>query len=82
MGLDAAIFQRIQHYYPYVLQLDLFASRLNRKIEKYVSWLPDPRAVAVDAFSFKWSRDFYAFPPFFVLHEFCRKSNTTDAGEF
>ena len=30
--------------------IDLFASRLNFKVEKYVSWHPDPLAYAVDAF--------------------------------
>ena len=45
--------------------IDLFASRLNRKTEKFVSWQPDPEAFAIDAFSFNWSdMFFYAFPPF------------------
>ena len=35
--------------------IDLFASRLNFKVEKYVSWHPDPGAYAVDAFSLSWS---------------------------
>ena len=32
-------------------QVDLFTSRLNTKLENYVSWQPDHKAVAVDAFS-------------------------------
>jgi hypothetical protein len=31
---------------------DLFASRLNKPLDRYVSWHPDPDAKAVDAFSF------------------------------
>ena len=31
---------------------DLFASRLNKQLDRYVSWHPDPDAKAVDAFSF------------------------------
>ena len=30
--------------------IDLFASRLNHKLEKYISFRPDPNAMAVDAF--------------------------------
>jgi len=32
-------------------QVDLFASRINRQISQYVSWKPEPEALAVDAFS-------------------------------
>ena len=46
-------------------EIDLFATRLNNKVEKYVSWSPDPGAVAIDAFTVNWSsKFFYAFPPF------------------
>ena len=45
--------------------IDLFASRNNTQIDKYVSWKPEPEAYAVDAFSICWSNDFmYIFPPF------------------
>ena len=44
--------------------IDLFASRLNKKCETYVSWKPDPGAKYIDAFSLSWKDlDFYAFPP-------------------
>lgn len=47
--------------------VDLFASKNNTKCKKYVSWLPDPEAIAVDAFTLNWSDSFfYAFPPFIV----------------
>ena len=32
-------------------EVDLMASRANRKIDKYVSWHPQPGAEALDAFS-------------------------------
>ena len=35
-------------WYP---EIDLFASRLNAKVKKFVSWRPDPEACAVDAFT-------------------------------
>ena len=54
--------------------IDLFASRLNHQVEKYVSWKADPGAVAVDAMSTDWSSDFfYAFPPFNMIGRVLRK---------
>ena len=45
--------------------VDLFASRLNKQIDVFVSWHPDPDAFAVDAFTMSWANTFfYAFPPF------------------
>ena len=47
--------------------LDLFASRINYQIHRYISWKPDPKALATDAFSIKWNTEFYfVFPPFYV----------------
>ena len=46
-------------------EVDLFATRLNNKVGKYVSWKPDPNALAIDAFALRWTNIFfYAFPPF------------------
>ena len=48
--------------------IDIFASRLNAKCEKYFSWKPDPNALAIDAFVQNWSNlVFYAFPPFKLI---------------
>ena len=48
--------------------IDLFASRLNYRLKPYVSYKPNPGAVAVDAFSIQWSQYvFYAFSPFSVI---------------
>ena len=49
--------------------IDMFASRLNKQIECFVSWRPDPDAVAIDAFSLN-SSDYkliYAFVPFSLI---------------
>ena len=55
-------------------EIDLFASRLNNQVHKYVSWLPDPEAVAVDAFTLNWNRlSFYAFPPFCLITKCLQK---------
>ena len=38
-----------------ICDMDLFASRVNAQLDKYVSWKPDPGAFAVDAFTLDWS---------------------------
>ena len=55
--------------------VDLFASRLNNKKPKYVSFTPDPGAFAIDAFTISWRefKLFYAFPPFSCIFKTIRK---------
>ena len=52
-----------------VLQIDLFASRVNHQTRAYASWKPDPHASYVDAFSVSWSQftNSYMFPPFCLV---------------
>ena len=48
--------------------IDLFASRLNAKCQKFCSWKRDPEAVVIDAFTIPWNKEFfYAFPPFSII---------------
>ena len=55
-------------------KFDLFASRTNAQFPLYVSYLPDPGAYAVDAFSLHWGDlMFYCFPPFSILPRVLRK---------
>jgi hypothetical protein len=57
-------------------EVDLFASRLNYRLPRYVSWGPDPGAWKIDAFSFSWGESnlfFYVFPPFSLLARVARK---------
>ena len=45
--------------------IDLYASGLNRKLNRYFSWRPDPFSCGVNAFAHKWDNIYgYAFPPF------------------
>ncbi|MEW8548535.1 MAG: reverse transcriptase domain-containing protein [Candidatus Thiodiazotropha sp.] len=54
--------------------VDMFASRLNKQIERFVSWHPDPDCIAVDAFSLNWSNELiYAFPPFSLIGRLVQK---------
>ena len=48
--------------------IDLFASRLNRQTEVFVSWFPEPGSYHLNAFTLSW-REFtpYLFPPFSLV---------------
>ena len=65
--LKKEIFQRLcdQCFVP---DIDLFASRLNYQVDKFVSWYPEPGAFRNDAFSFSWNKFRpYMFPPFALV---------------
>jgi hypothetical protein len=52
----------------WMVDIDLFATRFNRKLEKFVSPTPDPLAVAHDAFSLIWNQwKPYIHPPIEVI---------------
>ncbi|XP_065064076.1 uncharacterized protein LOC135690441 [Rhopilema esculentum] len=54
--------------------VDLFASRLNKQFDKFVSFKPEPEAFAIDAFTLDWSTyKFYAFPPFSLITRMLKK---------
>ena len=62
-------------------EVDMFASRLNKQIKYFVSWTPDPEAVAVDAFSVSWRGKYsiYAFPPFSLMGQLLQKARQDQA---
>lgn len=71
--LNRKLFKKIinQLYSP---EVDLFASRINKQLDKYVSWHPDPYAFAVDAFSIKWDNyTYFIFPPFSIINKVISK---------
>ena len=54
--------------------VDLFATRFNHKLPKFVSLVPDPTAWAVDVMSLSWENlDVYAFPPVSLLNQVISK---------
>lgn len=54
--------------------IDLFASRINKKCDRYISWLRDPYAFDIDAFTIDWKPFyFYAFPPFSIILKVLKK---------
>ena len=54
--------------------IDLFVSRLNFQIQPYVSFHPDPGAIAINAFYMSWKPYLsYIFPPFFLISRIFQK---------
>lgn len=54
--------------------MDLFASRISHQLSAYVSWCPDPGAIATDAFYLSWKEYTpYMFPPFSLIPRVLRK---------
>lgn len=55
-------------------EVDLFATRLNAQTPTFVSWRPEPDALATDAFLQDWGKwSFYAFPPFCLVAKCIQK---------
>ena len=54
--------------------IDLFASRLNFQMKPFISWGPDPEALAINAFTQNWSKWLiHALPPFSLLQKVLSK---------
>ena len=68
--LDSSIFQKISSHFG-VPSIDLFASRVNHQLDKYVAWKPDPGAKYTDAFTLNWAQinNGFAFPPFCFVNK-------------
>jgi hypothetical protein len=50
------------------VETDLFASAWNAQLPRFLSWLPQPQALAVNAFALNWSYlKGYVFPPFALI---------------
>ena len=57
-------------------QIDMFATFANRRLVKFVSSYPDPRAEWTDAMSMPWDKErglLYAFPPFKMVPQVLQK---------
>ena len=61
-------------------EIDLFATRVNRQLDMFASWKPDPEATFIDAFTIDWSiHKFYCFPPLPLISRCLRKVETDHA---
>ena len=71
--LHPALFQALQKEVG-CFSIDLFATRVNHQVPAFVSWRPEPGAVATDAFNVKWVFQLaYLFPPFCMIKSCLRK---------
>lgn len=71
--LKRSVFDRLcKHFFQ--PDIDLFASSVNRQLERFVSWFPAPGACHCDAFSVFWG-DYmpYMFPPFNLMGKVINK---------
>jgi hypothetical protein len=72
--LDSTIFNRAISKLNVNPNIDLFASRLNFRIKPFVSYKPDPEALAIDAFHMSWKPYLaYCFPPFCLITRILQK---------
>lgn len=64
--------------------IDLFASRLNAKVDIFVSWHPEPGCHSVaDAFNLCWtSYQCYAFSPFCLINRVLSKLQRDNVDQF
>ena len=58
---------------PFPLKVDCFASRLNFKINNFISRYCDPLCSWVNSFSTKWSDYVYLFPPYPIINKVISK---------
>ena len=71
--IDPPVFQELCLIYKRP-SIDLFATRINAQLPRYVSWRPDPHAYATDAFTIDWNFKFhYIFPPFSLIGRILQK---------
>ena len=63
-------------------EVDMFATVSISHISRFMSPIPEPRALAVDALSQDWQgRSMYMFPPFSLLNKVIQKLRSTQAAE-
>lgn len=80
-ALTPACFGKIQEKMCINCDIDMFASRTNKKLDHYVSYIPDKQALAINALLLHWSAFtcIYMFPPFSLLGAVLQKVNTDKA---
>ena len=78
--LNPIIFKKVVQK-TFVPKVDLFANRLNHQLPQFLSWKPDPEAMAIDAFSVGWNKwnNVYIFPPFSLIQRALRKLEQEEA---
>ena len=66
--LNKDVFNMITEQLGFTPDIDLFASRINKQLDRFMAFRPDPEAEFIDSFSVPWTdTPFYAFPPFICV---------------
>lgn len=78
-GLAPYAFRKIVRFFGEP-EIDLFASRVNKKCKAFCSWERDSEALVINAFTMSWTNlKFYAFPPFSLIGKVLQKLKTDGA---
>ena len=78
--LDTVVFKAVQAKLGVCDSVDLFASRVNNQLDRYVAWQPDPGACQIDAFSLDLNEfSPYCFPPFCLIPRILQRLELTEA---
>ena len=81
MCLNKELFRAACKKLQFSPNIDLFASRINYQIKPFVSYHPDPEAMATNAFHMSWvDYKFYAFPPFSIVSQVLQKMRDGSEG--
>ena len=73
-SLNPNTFQLILNFFKVQPSVDLFASRINNKLDRYFSHQLDPNAIGMDALLQDLDKEFfYAFPPINLITKFLKK---------
>ena len=76
--LDRKIFQHITQRY-YRPEVDLFASRINNQLPKYIARYPDPGSIATDTFLQNWNKWTLFIHPVVLLPRILQKIRNDQA---
>jgi hypothetical protein len=72
--LNPEVFAWLIEQGPFVPTVDWFASSVNKQLDRFYVWKPEPTAEGVDAFDFFWGDSVgYIFPPFVLIPRILRK---------
>ena len=72
--LSKTAFDDIINQIEFKLDIDLFASRINKKIPKFVSFKTDPQSITVNTFNMDWRKKILKFfHHSFVYHVYCKR---------
>ena len=72
--LDPQDFKKLEEWWTCTPELDLFASDLNCKLPKFMSWKPCINSLHIDAFTVSWTNiKGFLFPPFSLISRTIKK---------